>query len=147
MKHLFVILLSCILLISCNKDKFNTKPTLKLKSVNDNTISRNEDLIMNLTVTDAEGDLTDSITVIKKVRNCSQGSRIDKYKLPVFPITKNLNVDIAVGFSYSIAGTYPGLSGPLCVNRNDSLKYQFVIKDAAGNLSDTVSTNEIVVLQ
>lgn len=147
MKQLFYLIIITLVLGSCGKDKFDTKPKLKFVKVNSNTINRNDDLKIELNVTDLEGDLTDSIFVMRRVRNCAFGNRDEKYAMPVFPVKKNLNVDILVAYTYGTGGVYPGLPGPSCGGRNDSCVFRFVVKDKAGNLSDTATTNEIVIKQ
>ncbi len=148
MKNLIFCACLSLLVAACSKDKFNTKPTLTYKGVNTKTVPRNSDLIFDLNVTDAEGDLNDTITVLKVVRNCSGSSLTDMYKLPVFPTKTKLNVNIQVAYTYGqTANNYFGLGGQPCVNKNDSTIFKFVIKDKAGNRSDTVSSSEVVILR
>jgi hypothetical protein len=147
MKNIIFIIIASVLITACGKDKFNTKPTLTYKGVNEKTIYKNSDLKIELNATDAEGDLTDSLIVLKRVRNCSGGNRNDKYALPIFPVKTKLNINILVAYKYGqTASSYPGLNGPLCGTKNDSCVFRFVLKDKAGNLSDTVTTPEIVII-
>ncbi len=148
MKYLILLAAISITTLACNKDKFNTKPTLTFKSVNTKTVITNSELIFDLNVTDAEGDLSDTIFIMRKVRNCPQSNRFEKYKLPIFPTKTNLNVNLLVGYAYnSPASSYLPLGAPACANKNDSCIYRFVIKDKAGNLSDTVNSPEFVILR
>ncbi len=68
-------ILLCIFAIGfiagCNKDKYTTKPQLKYKNVNTRDLKRNEFLTFTLEVTDAEGDIQDSIFIQKVSPRCT----------------------------------------------------------------------------
>ncbi len=143
-----IFLFGTLLMFSCGKDKFNTKPTLKFKSVNSKVINRNDDLKMELNVTDLEGDLTDSIFVFRRVKNCTFSNRNEKYAFPVYPTKTNLDIDVLVAYTYNTSQMpYPALLAPQCSNRNDTAIFRFVVKDKAGNVSDTVNSETIVIKQ
>ncbi|MEP6583383.1 MAG: hypothetical protein ABJA90_03915 [Ginsengibacter sp.] len=136
---LFSILIS-VFFLSCNKDKFNTKPSLKFKSVNTTTLQQGGNLIFTLSFTDAEGDLTDNLVISKFEPNCI-ASRKDtiKYPLPAFPAGKNQKGDIIVTFDYN------GIA-PRCFPRNDTAVFKFVLRDKAQNSSDTALSPAIVIV-
>ena len=48
-----------VVAIACNKDKFQTKPTISVKSINGNFIPLNASLVITLDCTDKEGDVQD----------------------------------------------------------------------------------------
>lgn len=148
MRFVIPVLCSAIFLLSCNKDKFNTKPTLKFEDVNTKVLDKGDAIRFTMNVTDLEGDLTDSLFIFKVVRNCPAGSVKFKYKIPEFPTNKNLDVDIEAAFAYrnNTLGL-PAVPEPQCINRNDSCIFRFVIRDKAGNVSDTVNSPEIVILK
>jgi hypothetical protein len=136
------------LFISCNKDKFDTKPTLKFEGVNTKVLARGDAIRFDLSVTDEEGDLTDSLFIFKVTRNCVNSNNKSKYRIPVFPANKKLSVNIEVAFAYrNTTLGLPAIPEPQCANRNDSCFFRFVIRDKAGNVSDTVNTPEIVILK
>ncbi|MEO8568651.1 MAG: hypothetical protein ABI419_05935 [Ginsengibacter sp.] len=126
-------------LSSCNKDKFATKPSLKLKSVNTTVLNQGGSLIFTLSFTDAEGDLTDTMFITKFEPNCVNSRFNAKYPLPPFPTGKNQKGDVIVTFDYN------GVS-PKCFPRNDTAVFKFVLKDKAQNLSDTVVSQNIVII-
>ena len=138
---LFSILLF-LSLLGCNKDKYKTVPSLTYKSVNTTVLNRNETLKFTLSFTDAEGDLTDSITVVKIVTVCPaglNGSFVQPYKLPEFPTGKNQQGEIVVSYNYNDVN-------PKCVSRNDTAVFKFVLKDKAQNKSDTAVSEPIVII-
>jgi len=140
MRNTFLISIFILLLAGCNKDKFNTKPSLQYKSVNRNIIARGTgDLAFTLSFTDAEGDLTDTIFVIKFVENCVNSRFTAPYPLPEFPTGKNQKGDILVTFGYNDIS-------PKCFPRNDTAIFKFVLKDKAQNRSDTAVSEPIVII-
>jgi hypothetical protein len=151
MKQSLIIIIGFIFLISCNKDKFNTKPQLTFKSVNATTFAKGSDIKFNLTATDKEGDLTDSLFVIRLNRNCTKKDTTKfAYILPKFPTSGNLEAPIQVNYSYQ-GSNYPPLTPSFsCTSgspRNDSCTFKFIIRDKAGNVSDSVLSPEIVLLK
>ncbi|MEP6617391.1 MAG: hypothetical protein ABJA57_12465 [Ginsengibacter sp.] len=129
--------------LGCNKNKYKTVPSLKYKSVNTTELHRGETLKFTLSFTDAEGDLSDSLTVKKVVSPCPSGfngSFVQPYKLPEFPSGKNQQGDIIVQFDYNDIN-------PKCLARNDTAVFKFVLKDKAQNKSDTAVSDPIVIVQ
>ena len=126
-------------LSSCKKDKFNTVPSLKFKSVNTTNLHQGESLIFTLSFTDAEGDLTDNLVISKVEPNCTRSNKDTiKYLLPPFPTGKNQKGDIIVTFDYN------GIA-PQCFPRNDTAVFKFVLRDKAQNSSDTASSPPIII--
>ena len=138
----YPVLFSIILITffsSCKKDKFATKPSLKFNSVNTPVLSQGGTLIFNLSFTDAEGDLTDTLFITKFEPNCVASRFNAKYALPPFPTGKNQKGDVIVTFDYN------GVS-PKCFPRNDTAVFKFVLKDKAQNISDTAVSGNIVII-
>ena len=142
---LFSILL--IGLFSCNKNKYNTIPSLKLTSVNNSVLHAGDMLIIRLAFTDAEGDLSadSALFVQEKVLNCTvAGSGFKQpYALPAFPTTKNQDGDIIVTYGYKVNGIQD-VSNPRCF-KNDTVVFRFALRDNARHTSDTVVTDKIVI--
>ncbi len=129
-----------LLFAACKKDKYQTTPQLKFESVNTEILPRNGVLEFNLSFTDAEGDLTDNIFVIKNDPNCANSFFVAPYKLPEFPSVKNQSGNLKVTFSYNDVS-------PKCFPRNDTAIFKFVLRDKAQNTSDTAVSPPIVILQ
>lgn len=133
------------LLTACAKDKYTSKPQLTYKKVNTKFLSNNETLTFTLGVTDAEGDLQDTIWVQEVVKGCSGGGFTGPYKMPQFAATKNLQGDIQVCYAYGLNLGCPPITHSSCVNRNDTATFKFWIQDVAKNKSDTISSEQIVI--
>jgi hypothetical protein len=146
MRKTFLFSMLILLLIGCNKDKFNTKPSLKYKSVNTTLLQPGQIITFTLSFTDAEGDLTDTLSVIKFDPVCVASRFTDAYPLPEFPTTKNQEGDILVTYGYNVTN-YPPIQAPQCFNRNDTCVFKFVLKDKAQNRSDTAVSETIVITQ
>ena len=143
---LFSILI--LFLASCTKNKFNTIPSLTFKSVNTSVLVNHQTIVFSLSFTDAEGDLSDSLYVEKKVLNCSNGSFKTKYPLPAFPTTKNQEGVIDVTFGYNVFTNPPpvDIGSPQC-QKNDTVIFKFVLKDKAQHKSDTAFSGKVVIVR
>ena len=147
---LFILLVT---IAACSKDKFETKPSLKLKSQSRIVPADNEAIFsVTLEYTDKEGDLygpRDSSVyyqaVLLNVRSVIGGPNYPPAyaSLPEFPDKRSGEIEIRMDrFAYykQIQNNQGG------DDFNDTLVFSIVIKDKAGNLSDTVTTEPIVLL-
>lgn len=142
---ILITLISFCVLVGCSKDEYTAKPQLKYKSVNTKVLNRNETLTFVLEVTDAEGDIQDSIWVQEVPRNCS-GGFTSKYKMPDFTAVKNLKGEINICYSYGVNLGCPTITST-CQTQNDSATFKFWIQDKAKNISDTISSEEVVLIK
>jgi hypothetical protein len=145
MRLLLFLLVSGILFWGCEKDKFTTAPQLRFKSVNTDRLQIGERLQITLEFTDAEGDISDSIFVeqVPDPRCATGGGFKAMYKIPGFPVAKNLKGDILITYGYRVS---PQLREPLC-NFSDTCFFRFMLKDKAQNRSDTISTSRIILVK
>lgn len=130
---------------ACKKDKFETTPSLKFKSVNTTTLRKGQQIQFTLSFTDAEGDLTNKVFVQEIVPNCSGSSFKDTYQVPGFPTAKNQKGDITVTFGYNSPNTSLASISPQC-QENDTATFRFALTDAALHTSDTVSSPPIILV-
>lgn len=140
-----LLLLGCI---TCSKDTYNTKPTLKFQSVNATVFPQPSIVEFKLQCTDKEGDVVDTIWVqrISKVANCSSLSYTDSFLIPNFDPPKNVKADFVFTYSYP-----PDNSGRAnlnaCSQFDDTSYFRFWMSDKANNVSDTVQSPDIVLLK
>jgi hypothetical protein len=138
----------CVLIASCSKDKYTTKPQLEFKSVNGEDFPSQSTLNFKFNVTDKEGDIQDTLWVqkISLLSICSSASWIGAYQVPDFTSKKNLKVEMDINYCYKCGNSsYPIIDG--CEQRDDSCYFKFWLKDKAGNVSDTVTSPAIVLLK
>jgi|CXWL01.1.fsa_nt_gi hypothetical protein len=151
MKFSFIVLSAlAVIIIACNKDKFQTKPTIRVKSINGNFIPLNGTFVITLECTDKEGDVQDSVIIIKKRLNRRVVATLRdtlRYKFPVFP--KNTRTQVQATLDYqSILSAFsppfiPGSNPPQ--RELDTLILRMAVRDNAGNTSDTIESPTIYV--
>lgn len=150
MKKYFGLFLLLGTLVACNKDKFETKPQLKLKSVNNNEVRYNGNLVVNLEFTDKEGDVNDSLFVIRERMNV-RGPIVSfptPFKIPNFPERNQGELQINFDFQTELVFGIPAIRIPGTVPsqyETDTLRLKFVARDKEGNLSDTLTVNDIFI--
>lgn len=136
------------LLAACEKDKYQARPQLKFKKVNRNVVARGEIITFTIEVTDAEGDIQDSLFLEKVVPRCSASFFKDKQPMPQFTPTKNLKAEVNITYVLDFNnGQNSILPGPRCPQRNDTATFKFWIKDKEKNISDTAVVENIVLLR
>lgn len=147
----YSLLFSIILLafVSCNKNKYNSIPSLTYKSVSTNIIRNQGQITFTLAFTDAEGDLfpDSALFVQEKVLNCNlstAGFAKQYYKLPAFPTTKNQDGNLLVTYGYNLSSGQ-NLTAPAC-SKNDTAVFRFVLRDQANHHSDTAVSDKVVVV-
>lgn len=141
-----------VVFIACGKDKFNTTPSLSIKSVNPSVVSPGGQLQILFEFTDKEGDVSDSIFV-KKIRINQMQVPVDPidsfgFKVPDFPKKSKGEIQLTLDYSLHLtAALNPPLQGNPPTPVPDTMVYRFALKDLAGNISDTVQTDPIVIIR
>jgi hypothetical protein len=143
MRTLLVILVAAFAVGSCNKDKFTTKPQLKLKSVNADTVFANTLFEIDVEFTDEEGDI-DSVFIRKVITNKNLPPTLDKRAIPGSVPDKTTTGRLLIRYFHGNDPFYPAIGDPLGVG-DDLVIYKLVAKDAAGNTSDTLELKQIKI--
>src|SRR4051794_21911312 len=112
---ILVTVIASFFVIACKKDKFETKPTLTLKSYNTRVVEVNGVLVVEFEVTDKEGDIGDSIYV-KKVRlnKLVRLTRADSFnlRLPDAPKSQTSFVTVTMDYNgYLTSAISPPMTG------------------------------------
>lgn len=139
-----------LILWACKKEKADTKPNLTLKTVNVQGVSTPSGtgtiIEIDVDVLDKEGDVRDSI-FIKKIDAaripCSGNSKNLFYNIPAYLGDPKQTVTFRIKFATIQITNYALLSGAACSGRKDTSVFKLWVKDKAGNLSDTVTTEVI----
>ena len=135
--------------LACGKDKFQTIPQLKYKSKNTDVVPVNGNLRVTLVYTDKEGDVSDSLIIVRNRLN-KRGPVVlppSPYKIPSFPnaIKGEFEVDFRYNFDLVVGLTPIRITGSNPIRYEpDTMALKFVARDKAGNKSDTASTEVIV---
>lgn len=132
-----------LVFLSCGKDNFENRPRLTLNGVSSTVIPVGSDLQLTMRLTDKQGDFRDTIWVRKITTRCPSSNFADSllYRVPSdVPRTSNFDGEITLTFQYAVA------LRPRCA-RNDTATFSIWMKDAAGNKSDTVRTEPIIIFR
>jgi len=138
--------------IACNKDKLETTPSLKLKSINSDVIPVGGNLIVQLDFTDKEGDISDTIFVKKIRTNQIVVPTIrDSFELqvPDFPDRSRGIIQLELKYQNHLLSAInpPSNGGTPPDLHDDTLIFQFALRDKAKHISDTVTTGPIVIVR
>ncbi|MFN2457541.1 MAG: hypothetical protein ABR502_05015 [Chitinophagaceae bacterium] len=151
MNKLILIFFIFLVLVACDKDKFETKPQIKIVSVSRNVVPKGGDLRFLLKFTDKEGDVDDSLFVIRQRlnRRAPVTARPSPYGVPEFPnqTTGQIQVTLDYNLGITFAITPIRIAGTIDQNQPDTMRFKFVLKDKAGNVSDTATSDNIIVIR
>jgi hypothetical protein len=146
MKKFFLITVILIVVIACNKDKFQTKPQITIKSYSSKVLGVGANLEVRMNYTDKEGDIGKGDFYAVRIRlNSRLLSPVDndkadtlRYKIPEMtsPADKG-ELLMALGYDFLKESN----------TENDTLVFKIAIKDLAGHASDTLTTDKLVILK
>jgi len=145
-----LIFLALFAVVSCDKNKYTTKPQITIKSVSPAEWTRDNILSIVLEFTDKEGDITDSMYFVKQILNENQKGLPQEFqtsmiKLPIYP--KAIQGEMEIRFARRIGFGVPLMGDPLTA-QNDTVIFHMAVSDRAGNWSDTLTTpNPIVIIR
>jgi len=137
-------------IVACGKDKFETKPQLKLKSRNTDVISLNGSLVLDVEFTDKEGDVSDSLLIVRQRLNTRGPIQLPAltYGIPDFPLTDKGQFQVTLSYQFGLVlGLTPiRITGSNPIrNEVDTMRLKIVARDAAGNKSDTLVVDNVYV--
>ena len=152
MKRILVLYALALAFAACNKDKVESKPHVSFKSFNTSVVPFGVDLQATLEFTDQEGDL-DSVYVIRQRINQNdpnpENTLID-LGVPVFGNQNRGELSVSLPNATHLTFNLPEIHIPGSIpqrNEPDTLHLSFYLKDKAGNVSDTTSPKEVIVMR
>lgn len=140
LKRYLPFLVLVVIVLACNKDKYQTKPTIKVKSVNGSEFLSSQDILINLEFTDKEGDLGNGLLTYYRNRlNVYWPPNNDLadtafYTIPDFPKTTKGEFQLLIQAGFLNENP----------DHNDTVEFKIFVRDAAGNVSDTITTPTFV---
>jgi hypothetical protein len=146
MKIIYSALAIVLVLFACSKDSFETKPQISIKSVSPEFVPIGGRLNIRLEFRDKEGDVDDSLFVIRERLNINSFSPPFelKYDIPEFPEKSKGEFEITIPYATGLTlnlnpiGSSPNFE-------NDTLRLKLVVKDKEKNTSDTAIIERVVV--
>ena len=141
-------LIACM--VACSKDKFQTKPSLELKSISSKTVPVDGSMNISLEFTDKEGDVNDTLFLFKvRVNKRATATVRDTLLLqvPDFPQKSKGEINLQLAYqNYLISAITPlNALPPATGKESDSLTFKLVLKDKGNHTSDTLVINDIVI--
>lgn len=146
MKRFWLIIVLPVALLACSKDKFKSQPQVEITSFGPSEVYYGENIDLKATVRDKEGDLQDSLYVIRKRFNGTDLLTSDTvvYNISNFGFPNKQTIEIELQFSYGQT-----IDGKIYQAAEDAADRNFVvgliIQDKAGNKSDYVETKPILL--
>ncbi|HKH61659.1 MAG TPA: hypothetical protein VKA49_12550 [Flavitalea sp.] len=151
MRSLLYVSALLALAIACTKDKLETTPSLKFKSVNATTIPVGGTLIVQLDFADKQGDISDTIFVRKvRINRIVVPTIRDSFALqvPDFPDRSRGVIELQLKYqNHLLSAINPPSHGNPPNLDDDTLIFKFVLQDKAKHTSDTVTTEPIVIVR
>jgi hypothetical protein len=138
-----ILFLSVCFLLACDKDKFETKPHIEIESYNTKELPPNANLVMNLNFTDKEGDLGNGQFTYIPVRINRRRLPQDQDYVPIPLPIPEFNDHNKGEFELKIEWKFLHKSD----RENDTINFKFVAVDREGNSSDTVISDQVVILR
>ena len=139
-----------LLFIACGKDKFETKPKLEIKDYSSKEIfgppaqgQPGDVLTIRLNYFDKEGDLNGAavIGILRRTNIIplpTAQDKVDTFRnnLPDFPSKDNGEISFQLPYEFLKESQ----------TENDTLIFRFAVEDLAGNKSDTVTSDQVVII-
>ena len=137
---------SILFFMACKKDKFTTEPQLKFKSISPTTAIKGNIINLNVSFTDDEGDIQDSVIIVTKKYNIgggilsadTVGLRMDPNGIPV---ARDGDLNVKFGYGEFITGTF--FLNLESVDREVS--FGLIIGDKAGHRSNYVESDKVML--
>jgi hypothetical protein len=144
-----------LLALACSKDKPETKPSIKIKSISGNIVPVNGRLQIDLEFNDKEGDVSDSLYVRKiRLNTIPPVSGItvrDSFYLlvPDFPAKSTGEISLSLDYQNHLISAAQAPDNPAVPGEkvSDTLILRFALQDKAGHTSDTLETGQIIILR
>ena len=138
-------------MLSCGKDKFETKPQLEYLSRNTEVVEAGQSLRLNIEFRDKEGDVSDTLFIVRQRLNKKGPVQLPAsyYPIPDFPKTDKGEFEITLDYSQQLTAALtaipiPGTGTPP-KKEVDTLRIKIVARDLGGNKSDTLVVDNVYV--
>jgi len=147
MKKVLFVSVFALVLAACSKDNFETVPQVKIESITPDQVFNGSIIQMIASVTDKEGDIQDSVLVVRKKYNGSIVLSNDTTRVSIKGLSSPVKDRIELRISISYGQQYPEFA------IFQGLEYDFdrdftvglVVKDNAGHRSEYVESKRIVL--
>ncbi|WP_235295697.1 hypothetical protein [Portibacter marinus] len=157
-KYLYVLILFSLVISCINAPDYPVEPEIEYIGISKNTLEQNslntDSLFLTFSFTDGDGDLghqPDDTSRNIFIRDLRTGNFQDKFKSPYIPeegIGNGITGDIEL-LLFTTCCLFPDPSIPPCSAPDqyplDTVIYEIFIKDRAGNESNRIQTEPIII--
>ena len=148
MKRILIIALIAGIFTACSKDKFETVPQIEIKEFGPNEVVKGNLIELQALVKDKEGDIQDSLYVVRKLYNLSTNFVLDtdtiRYFINTLGAPAKQETELLVRFLYGEQNpAVAPLEDLVTIDRGYTLG--LVVIDKKGNRSPYVESKRIVL--
>ena len=147
MKKILVLAVVVVGLFACNKDKFKTEPQVEIKSLAPSEVRKGDIITFRAVVTDKEGDLQDSVLLVRKrfAGNTVLTTDTLRYNISSFSFPDKSIIEVTALFSYGeLRDGY--IFGNL-ENQDREFAVGIIVRDKAGHRSEYQESERILLKQ
>lgn len=148
MKKLFILLLVVLAFSACRKGNFETKPTVTIDSFGPEEVTTGGFFQLRATVTDKEGDLQDSVIIVRKRYNGTTLLNTDSSKrvsLKGLGTPVKDKIELLITFVYGRLIPEQAITQDLEYNFDRQLRVGLIVADNEGNRSEYVESEPILL--
>jgi hypothetical protein len=148
MKKLFILFAVVVAFSACRKGNFETVPTVTIDSFGPEVVTTGNFFQLRATVTDKEGDLQDSVIIVRKrynngtLLNADSSQRVSLKNIGS-PVKDK--IELLVTFVYGRLIPEQAITQDLEYNADRELRVGIIVADNAGNRSEYVESEPIVL--
>jgi hypothetical protein len=147
MKRLLLFSVLILALVACDKDKFKTEPQVEIKSFGPSEVNKGEFFTFRAVVRDQEGDLLDSVLLVRKRFNGNVELTVDTLPYSTSNFGNPVKTVIEVSAVFSYGELRDGYIFANLENQDREFALGIIVKDKAGHRSEYVESDKIVLKQ
>lgn len=147
MKKILFVSVVALVLAACSKDKFQTVPQVTIESITPDEVRNGGIIQLVASVTDKEGDVQDSVLVVRKKYNSATILSNDTTRVSIKGLGSpqkdklELRITVSYGQQYPEYAIFQGLE----YDFDREFTIGLVVKDNEGNRSEYVESKRIVL--
>jgi hypothetical protein len=145
MKKLFVFCVVASAIIACGKDKFKTEPQVEIISFGPSEVNKGELFTLRAIVTDKEGDVQDSVLLVRKRYTGSILLTTDTLRYSIRELNSPTKTKIEVQAVFSYGELRDNYIFQNLESSDRDLTVGVIVRDKAGHRSAYVESGKILL--
>jgi hypothetical protein len=148
MKPVLIVVVLALVAAACGKDKYETKPTVQIESFGPEIVEFGDVMQLRATVTDAEGDLQDSVIFVRNryegdVRISSDSSFGTNLQRLNVPNRRKVELEFTLPYGREFGNIQQFQNTER--GRDRELAISVIVYDKAGNISEGTESNKVLL--